>query len=180
MTKANGTVQQINYFQTYQSFQVKPKYYTLSYALSHLMATIAWGEVLNMREEASDPGNFLDQSVLASLRELQDEGDPDIVAEVGGLFLKHSPEKVKAILEALETGDAKGLYLGAHSLKSSSAYIGALRLSALAKDLEMMGRSGALEGARDVAERLRGEFDQVVKALQAEIARSDQQQKKIQ
>ena len=74
-----------------------------------------------MSEDASDLGNFLDQSVLASLRELQDEGDPDIVAEVGGLFLKHSPDKVKAILQALDTGDAKGLYLAAHSLKSSSA-----------------------------------------------------------
>ena len=133
-----------------------------------------------MKEEASDPGSFLDQSVLASLRELQDEGDPDIVAEVGGLFLKHSPDKVKAILEALETGDAKGIYLAAHSLKSSSAYIGAMRLSALARDLEMMGRSGALEGARDAADRLQEEFNLAAKALQAEIARSDQNQKKIQ
>ncbi len=130
-----------------------------------------------MSEDASDSGNFLDQSVLASLRELQDEGDPDIVAEVGGLFLKHSPDKVKAILEALETGDAKGLYLAAHSLKSSSAYIGAMRLSALAKDLEMMGRSDALEGANDLAKRLQEEFDLAAKALQAEIARSDLQQK---
>ena len=133
-----------------------------------------------MKEEASDPGSFLDQSVLASLRELQDEGGPDIVAEVGGLFLKHSPDKVKAILEALETGDAKGIYLAAHSLKSSSAYIGAMRLSALARDLEMMGRSGALEGARDAADRLQEEFNLAAKALQAEIARSDQNQKKIQ
>ena len=130
-----------------------------------------------MSEDASDLDNFLDQSVLASLRELQDEGDPDIVAEVGSLFLKHSPDKVKAILEALETGDAKGLYLAAHSLKSSSAYIGAMRLSALAKDLEMMGRSDALEGANDLAKRLQEEFDLAAKALQAEIARSDLQQK---
>ena len=145
------------------------------------MATIApGGEVLNMREEASDLNNFLDQSVLASLRELQDEGDPDIVAEVGGLFLKHSPDKVKAILQALEKDDAKGLYLAAHSLKSSSAYIGAMRLSALARDLEMMGRSGAMEGARDAADRLQEEFDLATRALQAEIARSDKQQKKIQ
>ncbi len=80
-------------------------------------------------KDASDLCNVLDQSVLASLRELQDEGDPDIVAEVGGLFIKHSPDKVKAILEAAEKDDAKGLQLAAHSLKSSSAYIGAMRLS---------------------------------------------------
>lgn len=125
-----------------------------------------------MKNEASDLCNVLDQSVLASLRELQDEGDPDIVEEVGGLFIKHSPEKVKAIMEAAEKDDAKGLQLAAHSLKSSSAYIGAMRLSALAKELEMMGRSGSLEGARVKAEMLLEEFDLAVKAVAEEIKRS--------
>ena len=92
-------------------------------------------------------GNALDRSVLASLRELQDDGDPDIVAEVGGLFLEHSPQKIAAILQAVENGDAKGLQTAAHSLKSSSAYVGAMRLSELSRELEMMGRSGTLEGA---------------------------------
>ena len=128
-----------------------------------------------MKSEASDLGNVLDQSVLASLRELQDEGDPDIVAEVGGLFMKHSPDKVKAILEAAEKNDAKGLQMAAHSLKSSSAYVGAMRLSALAKELEMMGRSGILEGAQESAETLQEEFDLAVKALQIEIERSSGQ-----
>lgn len=124
-----------------------------------------------MTEGRSDLSNVLDQSVLASLRELQDEGDPDIVEEVGGLFIKHSPEKVKAILEAAEKDDAKGLQIAAHSLKSSSAYIGAMRLSALAKELEMMGRSGSLEGAREGAHKLQEEFDLAVKAVEAEIRR---------
>ena len=128
-----------------------------------------------MKSEASDLGNVLDQSVLASLRELQDEGDPDIVAEVGGLFMKHSPDKVKAILEAAEKSDAKGLQMAAHSLKSSSAYVGAMRLSALARELEMMGRSGTLEGARESAETLQEEFNRAVKALQIEIERSSGQ-----
>ena len=82
-------------------------------------------------KESSDLSNVLDQSVLASLRQLQDDGDPDIVAEVGGLFIKHSPDKVKAILEATEKSDASPLQLAAHSLKSSSAYIDAMHLSAL-------------------------------------------------
>lgn len=79
-----------------------------------------------------------------------------IVAEAGGLFIKYSHEKVKAILEAAGKDDAKGLQIAAHSLKSGSAYIGAMRLSALAKELEMMGRSGALEGARGCEESARG------------------------
>ena len=113
--------------------------------------------------------NALDRSVLASLRELQDTGDPDIVAEVGGLFLEHSPQKVEAILQAVESRDANGLKTAAHSLKSSSAYVGAMRLSALAKELELMGRSNSLDGAKEKALRLKTEFMQVMTVLEAEI-----------
>ena len=118
-------------------------------------------------------GNALDRSVLASLRELQDTGDPDIVAEVGGLFLEHSPQKVKAILQAVESRDANGLKTAAHSLKSSSAYVGAMRLSEMSRELEMMGRSKALEGAEEKAERLNREYKRVMMELEAEISRSN-------
>jgi len=118
-------------------------------------------------------GNALDRSVLASLRELQDDGDPDIVAEVGGLFLEHSPQKIAAILKAVENGDAKGLQTAAHSLKSSSAYVGAMRLSELSRELEMMGRSQVMDGAEEKAERLNREYKQVMMELDAEIQRSN-------
>ncbi|GAB6265021.1 MAG: hypothetical protein STSR0001_04650 [Methanothrix sp.] len=118
-------------------------------------------------------GNALDRSVLASLRELQDDGDPDIVAEVGGLFLEHSPQKIAAILKAVENGDAKGLQTAAHSLKSSSAYVGAMRLSELSRELEMMGRFQVMDGAEEKAERLNREYKQVMMELDAEIQRSN-------
>ena len=118
-------------------------------------------------------GNALDRSVLASLRELQDDGDPDIIAEVGGLFLEHSPQKIAAILKAVENGDAKGLQTAAHSLKSSSAYVGAMRLSELSRELEMMGRSQIMDRAEEMAERLNREHKQVMMELDAEIKRSN-------
>ncbi len=114
----------------------------------------------------------LDQSVLASLRELQEEGEPDILEEVGGLFLKHAPEKISAIEKAVAEGNAKGLQVAAHSLKSSSAYVGAMLLSAMSKDLEMMGRSGSLEGSSEKAESLKAEFLRVKAALESEIRRN--------
>lgn len=111
----------------------------------------------------------IDRTVLASLRELQDAGDPDIIAEVGGLFVEHSPEKIKAILQAAETADAKGLQVAAHSLKSSSAYVGAMRLSEMSKELELMGRANVMDGAKEKAERLNMEYMRVRTALAAEI-----------
>ena len=111
----------------------------------------------------------LDQSVLASLRELQEEGEPDILEEVGGLFLKHAPEKISAIEKAVEQKDANALKVAAHSLKSSSAYVGAMRLSALSKDLEMIGRSGSTVGSKEKSEMLKVEFLRVKIALELEI-----------
>ena len=127
-----------------------------------------------MKEGGDTFRDVLDQSVLASLRELQEPGDPDIVAEVGGLFIKHSPEKVDAIMQSVEKDDAKGLQLAAHSMKSSSAYIGAMRLSTLAKELEMMGRSNSLNGAKEKAMMLKDEFSLVMEAIRAEIQMTGQ------
>jgi len=126
-----------------------------------------------MVEEDEVSGSALDRSVLDSLRELQDDGDPDIVAEVGGLFLEHSPKKVAAILQAVDRGDANGLRTAAHSLKSSSAYVGAMRLSEMSRELEMMGRSQSLDGAEEKAERLKREHKRVIMELEAEIKRSN-------
>lgn len=111
----------------------------------------------------------LDRSVLASLRELQDEGEPDIVAEIGDLFIKHAPQKIASIKKAASEGNAKALEVAAHSLKSSSSYIGALKLSAFSKELEFMGRNGSLEGSVEKAATIEAEFKRVKAALEAEI-----------
>jgi len=92
---------------------------------------------------------------------------------VSGLFLQLSPDKVKTILEAAEKSDVWAIQLSAHSLKSSSACIGAMYLSALVRELEMMGRSGTLDRAREGAEKLR----ELPSRLEAETAGSGQQQK---
>ncbi len=122
-----------------------------------------------MSEVDEGHSGAIDQSVLANLKELQEEGEPDIVEEVGGLFLKHAPEKIAAIEKAVAIKDAKALQVSAHSLKSSSAYVGAMGLSAMSKDLEMMGRSGSLEGAEGKTKALVTEYERVKSALEEEI-----------
>lgn len=121
----------------------------------------------------------IDRSVLASLRELQEMGDPDIVAEVGGLFIKHSPGKISSIMLAAENEDAKALQVAAHGLKSSSAYVGAMRLSALAKELEQMGRSQSLQGIKDKAKKLSEEYKRVIAALELEINLTNESENEV-
>ena len=127
-----------------------------------------------MSKEAEESADSIDRSVLANLRELQNDGEPDIVAEVGGLFLKHAPQKIAAIKNAIKAGDAKALQVSAHNLKSSSLYVGATKLSAISKELEFMGRSGQLEGAHEKAILAQIEFERTKKELEIEIGRPEQ------
>jgi HPt (histidine-containing phosphotransfer) domain-containing protein len=59
---------------------------------------------------------------------------------------------VAEIEAAVADGDAGALVRPAHTLKSSSATVGAQGLAALARDLEVAGRSGSLDAS--IAERV--------------------------
>jgi HPt (histidine-containing phosphotransfer) domain-containing protein len=95
---------------------------------------------------------MLDQGVLAEL--LASTGDdPEFVRELLETYLAETPEQLAAISAAIAADDAAALVRPAHTLKSSSATMGAMRLSAFARELEMAGRSGALEaGVRQLAD----------------------------
>jgi HPt (histidine-containing phosphotransfer) domain-containing protein len=84
----------------------------------------------------------LDASVIQSLRELGGEDDPGLLVELIDLYLADAPQRMCEIENALATGDWKLLGRAAHTLKSASANIGALSLSALCRELEYKARSG--------------------------------------
>src|SRR5574338_577980 len=86
---------------------------------------------------------LVDEAVLADL--LASTGDdPAFVRELLETYLAETPDQLAAIRAAIEADDAEALVRPAHTLKSSSATLGAMRLSALARELEMAGRSGSL------------------------------------
>jgi CheY-like chemotaxis protein len=82
-------------------------------------------------------------------------------------YLTESPQLVQAIIDASQNADAATLRQAAHSLKSSSASLGATRLAQLCIELENCGREGNLTNVATQATRLQAEFDLVRDALQA-------------
>jgi two-component system sensor histidine kinase/response regulator len=113
----------------------------------------------------------LDETVLANLGASVDD-DRTFVVELIEAFLIDGAEHVAAIEAARIENDAEAMVRPAHTLKSSSATVGAMRLSAGARDLEMAGRSGELDGATDERiTRLRTDWDASVEALRAWIGR---------
>jgi HPt (histidine-containing phosphotransfer) domain-containing protein len=87
---------------------------------------------------------ILDEAVLAEL--LATTGDDmAFVRELIESYLAEAPAQVEGIATAVAASDAAALVRPAHTLKSSSATLGALRLSAVARRLELAGRSGTLD-----------------------------------
>jgi len=114
------------------------------------------------RSELSDP--VIDPATLEGLKATTDAA---FVQELIDTFLDDSPNLIAEMRQALPSGNAEAFRRAAHSLKSNSASFGALTLSALAKELEMMGKAGDLEGAGGKLEQLAAEYEPVQQALRA-------------
>ena len=117
----------------------------------------------------SDSQPVLDHGVIASLRELGGEDDPGLFVELVNMFLEDTPERMRALSEAMEHSDPLGLERAAHALKSSSANLGALGLSGLFRDIEAAGREKDLTRAASLVARSRSEFERVQAALRSEV-----------
>jgi HPt (histidine-containing phosphotransfer) domain-containing protein len=113
--------------------------------------------------EADAP--ILDERILLELRATTGD-DVGFVRELVETYLGDTPSQFEAMTAAVEADDAAGLVRPAHTLKSSSATVGAMRLSSVARELEMLGRSGTLQPTtRAALESARGEWQAAADAL---------------
>lgn len=85
-------------------------------------------------------GPVLDQEAFGALQELAGDDDPDLVAELIGLFVEDATDRMSQIEAALGKEDTPAIGSAAHALKSSSANIGALAFSQACAALEMKVR----------------------------------------
>jgi two-component system, sensor histidine kinase and response regulator len=110
--------------------------------------------------------------VLEGLRELQEEGEPDILKELIELFLEYVPPQLKALREAAEMEDAHSVERTVHTLKGSCGNLGAVKMVAICAELEEIGRSGDLTTTPELIFRLEEEFGRVRAALEKELPSS--------
>jgi CheY-like chemotaxis protein len=113
----------------------------------------------------------VDYSVLESLRELQGEGEPDILEELVGIFLEDAPSQLETLKEAAEKGDTQSIGRIAHTLKGSCGNMGAVRMEALYSELEDIGRSENLLDAPGRISCLEEEFGRVRAAFEEELSK---------
>ncbi len=121
---------------------------------------------------AEECGNTaIDWEVLGALEAFRRPGDPDPRINLITLYLKFSSELVELVKKAIRASDGPSLASAAHSLKSSSLSMGAKKLGALCRELELVGRAGAPREAADLLSRIEEYHIELTKALKEALQR---------
>jgi signal transduction histidine kinase/DNA-binding response OmpR family regulator/HPt (histidine-containing phosphotransfer) domain-containing protein len=111
----------------------------------------------------SAPGApVIDVEVLAELRSIMGDEYLGLVK----LFLEDAPTHIQALHAAANAGDIPAMVAPAHTLKSSSANLGAMALSAVAKRIEFGARMDQLPKPPLAVLMLENEFRRAKTALQ--------------
>jgi CheY-like chemotaxis protein len=88
------------------------------------------------------------------------------LAELIGIYLEDAPKHLASMRQAVAAGDSQAMFRAAHTLKPSSASLGALPLATLCEELERMGRGEDLQGAAEKVQQIEAEFERVETALE--------------
>ena len=114
----------------------------------------------------------LDEAALSRLRELDPSGSNRLMARVLTSFESSLARLMPLLVQAQAAQDCSGIRHVTHTLKSSSASIGALHLTKLCAELEAMARSGELEGLHKMEARVgavRAEAEMVLTAFKQSL-----------
>jgi PAS domain S-box-containing protein len=84
----------------------------------------------------------------------------EAAAQLVDIFLQDVPVKVQHIRQALATNDSNAVRVLAHTLKSSSAQVGAHHVAALCKQLEHLARAATLDEAGQLLLEIEEAFGQ--------------------
>ncbi|HEY6513519.1 MAG TPA: Hpt domain-containing protein [Burkholderiaceae bacterium] len=115
---------------------------------------------------ASDPSSVLDAGALARLAELDPQGSAGLVQRVLTAYanaLERSRQELLLLRQPLQQEPLRHL---AHTLKSSSASVGALALSALCAQVEHNVRSQQAGDIGKLLDAMQAEMQRVASAVQ--------------
>jgi signal transduction histidine kinase/DNA-binding response OmpR family regulator len=147
-------------------------YITKPVSLETLRETIAKLLASAATVRASEPQpawateEVLDKSALDELNVLGG-GDPEFVRELVVMFGEQVPRYLEVARVALDVGDLEAVSKAAHTMKSSSGYLGARRMAELCKQLELLAKDGDRPAVAHGIEALTAEYDAARHALLA-------------
>lgn len=106
--------------------------------------------------------NFkIDENALNAIKALQRPGRPDILAKIVNMYLTKTPELIADIECGIAESDSAKVKMAAHTLKSSSAYVGATTLADQCNKLESKAANDELSETEAHIEAINTGFNAV-------------------
>lgn len=112
-----------------------------------------------------DAAAVLDPQAIERLRELDPGGQSKLLVRVADAFGTSVARLLPQMTTAFQARDAAAIRHVAHTLKSSSASIGAVKLSQLCAEIEAVSRDGRVDGLGDAIAAFHCEVTAVQGAL---------------
>ncbi len=109
----------------------------------------------------------IDLKAIESLRALNPGDNDEFLREIAGIFIEDTPVRLAELDESLARGDVGKFSRAAHSIKGSSANLGAMALRMVAEKLEHQSRDHGLANLAPVVATLKMEFERAKRALVA-------------
>ncbi|MCX6544984.1 MAG: Hpt domain-containing protein [Acidobacteria bacterium] len=108
----------------------------------------------------------LDPGTITELRRARDEcRTPLLIRQLVEIYRSNAPKRIEQLRSAIAGGDARMLAVGAHTLKTNCAMLGAAGMAAMCATLEEFGDHGTLDDAAAVLTQVESEFERVLAAL---------------
>ncbi|MEQ1882661.1 MAG: response regulator, partial [Burkholderiales bacterium] len=129
--------------------------------------------ILRKPEPKSTPATgaspcLIDRRVLSDIRSLAPGSG--LLNKVLNTYLESSASLIDEFNSSLDRGETEKMHRAVHTLKSSSANVGAMALSELCRELESEVRQGKLDRVREKTERLMRQHQQAVIEMRALLA----------
>lgn len=102
--------------------------------------------------------SVIDPQAIENLRALNPGDNDEFLREIAGIFLEDTPQRIAELDQSLAAGDAAKFTRAAHSIKGSSANLGAMALRSVAEKLEHQARTGGLTDVAALVSEIKAEF----------------------
>lgn len=100
----------------------------------------------------------IDPQAIENLRALNPDDNDEFVREIAGIFLEDTPQRIAELDQSFAIGDAAKFTRAAHSIKGSSANLGANGVRGVAEQLEHKSRAQGLSGVESLIAELKSEY----------------------
>jgi HPt (histidine-containing phosphotransfer) domain-containing protein len=107
----------------------------------------------------------IDPEAIANLRDLNPGDGGEFLREIVNIYIEDTPRRLADLRACLASGDVTTFTRAAHTVKGSSANVGAAALKAIAERLEQVSRKDGLGAVGTLIDDCDAEFARVTAEL---------------